>query len=250
MKGFALVSWLALAGLTAALYLSPDEPLRAVESEEVAVTLRNFSLQRPELVQMSHVTPQAPAVKEEEPVAANENTANAEAPLPPQAQAAALEEAAPVESCRVWGPWSERDLPHLHTLLGPRGLENHMQMVRTSLASEFGVYTIVGQTRGAAEGRWKALEKEGVTGHVVTHFQDEGWGILFGRFGNEGEAQKTAESLASEHGVKRLSILQFGNRNETLVDLLFRELNEKDIRWLEKEAARHTGTTLRACPRE
>ena len=135
-------------------------------------------------------------------------------------------------------------------LLGPRGLENHMQMVRTSLASEFGVYTIVGQTRGAAERRWKALEKEGVTGHVVTHFQDEGWGILFGRFGNEGEAQKTAESLASEHGVKRLSILQFGNRNETLVDLLFRELNEKDIRWLEKEAARHTGTTLRACPRE
>lgn len=82
MKGFALVSWLALAGLTAALYLSPDEPLRAVESEEVDVTLRNFSLQRPELVQMSHVTPQAPAVKEEEPVAANENTANAEAPLP------------------------------------------------------------------------------------------------------------------------------------------------------------------------
>ena len=160
MKGFALVSWLALAGLTAALYLSPDEPLRAVESEEVAVTLRNFSLQRPELVQMSHVTPQAPAVKEEEPVPANENTANTEAPLPPQAQAAALEEAAPVESCRVWGPWSERDLPHLHTLLGPRGLENHMQMVRTSLASEFGVYTIVGQTRGAAERRWKALERK------------------------------------------------------------------------------------------
>ena len=42
MKEFALVSWLAWAGLTAALYVSPDEPLRAVESEEVSVTLRNF----------------------------------------------------------------------------------------------------------------------------------------------------------------------------------------------------------------
>lgn len=250
MKEFALVSWLAWAGLTAALYVSPDEPLRAVESEEVSVTLRNFSLQRPELVQMSHVTPQAPAVREEQTSPLEENSEKDQAPLPPQAQVAAKEEAVPMERCRIWGPWSERDLPRLHTLLGPKGLENHMQMVRTSLASEFGVYTIVGQTRGAAERRWKTLEKDGVTRHVVTYFQDEGWGILFGRFSNEEEAQQTARTLATKHGVKRLSILQFGNQNETLVDLLFRELDEKNIRWLEKEAARHTGTSLRGCPRE
>lgn len=245
MKGFALVSWLACAGLTCALYWSPTAPLRAVDQHVGHVTLRSFSLERPEVVNMEKVVPEAPIVQEEAPV----EPANAlpEPPLPPQAKEAAMTAPAEDDTCRVWGPWTTKDLPRLHSLLGPKGLENGLQILRAASPGEYGVYTIVGRTREAAERRWRALRKDGMEGHSVTHFDGEGWGILFGRHAEESKAQEQAQQLGREKGIKRLNILQFGNRNDVPIELVLRGLTPSTLGWLEKEVKKHHGTSLRAC---
>lgn len=247
MKNFPIITWLTCAGLTILLATTSDEPLHAVTTPTVHVTLKNLSLERPEVVSMENVTPNAPETKSEDHHLKMSLLNTSDAPLPPRAQAALDTPTVTNERCRIWGPWSERDMGALHKMLGPRDLEKNMRMVRTSLANEYGIYMVVGQTRQAAEHRWNTLKKSGIKDHVVTHFPDEGWGILFGRFQKESDAQQTAQALAETQGLKHLNILQFGHRNEVLVDLLFENLDSKDIAWLETEARRHTGTTLRPC---